>query len=78
MKARLLGKGYSYSSSQSSPGAKEDGWSKSRPGRSNPVQSQLAIVQVAAFAPGPVWAGTEKRKFLSPPGFETPNFQTCS
>ena len=58
-----------YSSTLPSTSAVDrGGWSASRPGRFTPGKDPVPIVQVAGWAPGPVWTGAEN--LAPPPGFD--------
>jgi hypothetical protein len=47
-----------------------DGWLKPRRGRFTPGKNPVPIVQVAGWAPGPVWTGAEN---LDPTGIPSPD-----
>jgi hypothetical protein len=59
---------YSFSTSA----LEGSGWSAPRPGRFTPEKDPVPIVQVAVWAPGPVWTYA---KNLAPPGFDPRTIQ---
>ena len=47
------------------------GWHRYPPAAVSPVKSPVLILELIGWAPGPVWMGVEKKKYLAAEGFES-------